>query len=285
MTVAESEARQHGFAGFGVSEMTRHIELPERGRLLAVLDAASKNVCVSIANLPVWMCLLGVINDRFRDCLAVKLTTELDAVPLFLARLSYDDWVASIMLILSGQLPAAYASMRPALESAVLALHCSSSLDLQKIWWNRNTSPEDFKRSKTTFAWRELQKSLEEDRCREVGLVGCPRHGRPCCGLVGCLYDKLNDAGAHANVYSIISTVNSDADGWNVEQFRCGDTTMRAALKTVAYTGYVAANAIRGAVPLEPMPGRLLEWIDDVSRVLLPGEQGTEPRQTCRPHT
>jgi len=281
--MAESEVRQPEFAGFGVSEMAQHIEVPERGQLLTVLDAASTNVRVSIANLPVWMCLLGVINDRFRDCLAVKLTTELDAVPLFLARLSYDDWVASIMLILSGQLPAAYASMRPALESAVLALHCSSSLNLQKIWWNRNTSPEDFKRSKDTFAWRELQKSLEEDRCREVGLVGCPRRGGPCCGLVGCLYDKLNDAGAHANVYSIISTVNSDADGWDVEQFRCGDTTMRAALKTVAYTGYVAVNAIRGAIRLERMPGRLLEWIDDVSQVSLPGEPAMDAPQTSMP--
>jgi len=283
--MASFEVPQPESAGFGVSDLMHHIELPESGQLLAVLDATCTNVRVSIGNLPDWMNLLCVIHDRFRDCMAVKVTTEIDVVPLLLARLSYDDWVASVMLVLSGQLPAAYASMRPALESAVLALHCSCSLELQEIWLKRNESRGDFKRSRTSFAWCELLKSLQENRCRELGLVGCPRSGRPCGGLVQCLYDKLNDAGAHANAYSVLSTVGSGADGWNVEQFRCGDVTMRVALKTVAYTGCVTANAIRGAIRLEPMPGRLLEWVDDVSRVTLPGEPTTETLQTCVPHT
>jgi len=270
--MASFDVPQPESAGFGISDLMHHIALPESAQLLAVLDAACSNVRVSIGNLPTWMNLLCVIHDRFRDCMAVKVTTESDTVPLLMARLSYDDWVASVMLVLSGQLPAAYASMRPSLESAVLALHCSCSLELQEIWLKRNESPEDFKRSKASFAWYKLLESLQENRCRELGLVGCPRHGRPCSGLVQCLYEKLNDAGAHANAYSILSTVRSDVDGWNVEQFRCGDVTMRVALKTVAYTGYVATNAVRAAARLEPIPGRLLEWVDDVSRVNLPGE-------------
>src|SRR5450830_1334551 len=143
--MASFEVPQPESAGFGVSDLMHHIELPESGQLLAVLDATCTNVRVSIGNLPDWMNLLCVIHDRFRDCMAVKVTTEIDVVPLLLARLSYDDWVASVMLVLSGQLPAAYASMRPALESAVLALHCSCSLELQEIWLKRNESRGDFK--------------------------------------------------------------------------------------------------------------------------------------------
>jgi len=87
--MASFEVPQPESAGFGVSDLMHHIELPESGQLLAVLDATCTNVRVSIGNLPDWMNLLCVIHDRFRDCMAVKVTTEIDVVPLLLARLSY----------------------------------------------------------------------------------------------------------------------------------------------------------------------------------------------------
>ncbi len=121
----------------------------------------------------------------------------------FLSVHSFMTWTAAVRMALSGHAAATFPLFRTALEAACYAYLIKDNEDLEKIWSDRNASPEAQKNSRRAFT------SAVKDAARKIDAsTSTPKFQK----WVMDAYEAAIDHGAHPNPKSIFRHLNPPKD-------------------------------------------------------------------------
>jgi hypothetical protein len=167
--------------------------------------------------------------DALWQVAASNLDNTLDLyAPLFFHR-SHSAFRASCQLVLAGQLPETYMTLRGCLEFALYGTFISQKPELWEVWCNRNDSHTAKKATRDTFKVGAMMETLDPET-------------RP---IAQACYDRTIDYGAHPNQGSVFSSVQVvEAEGAlaiDTDYITAGDTlAQELALRSTAQVGVCA---------------------------------------------
>ena len=168
--------------------------------LTSFFEGARSNSFATFANFPD-----SYKRIRDIDALFTELFTDFrdpdDILGATLGLRCHSALRAAAQLALSGQVPEAFMILRGALELALYAHHVSTSEERAYIWLNRQDNEAARKRCSNEFTPRVMFPILRE---RDKGLGD----------IVGELYDRTIDYGAHPNAAGVLTTMeHTEKDG------------------------------------------------------------------------
>ena len=164
--------------------------------LTRFLEKARDNTHATFANLP---------NSyrRFRDLdgLFIQLFADYrdpeHPIGAALALRCHSALRVSAQLAMAGQVPEAFMTLRGALEMAMYAFHASTTKERTLTWLNRYDSEDARKACSREFTPRVMFPVL---RLQDAGLGD----------IVGQLYERTIDYGAHPNAAGVLTTMKHD---------------------------------------------------------------------------
>ncbi len=207
--------------------------------LSSFIDEAGKNTFATFVRGPESFDWLVDIDSTFRKAASYLNKLKDMLVPMFLLR-SHSCFLAGVRLALSTQVYEVNPVIRSGLEAALYGLLVAKKPDLQRVWLDRNQSPESLTVMKQEFTIGACFRLLEtEDPRRHEAFRG--------------LYGRTIDFGAHPNPLGVLSNVEfrSDEDGVHISTHYLTDDKDRIkyALKVTAEVGVAALWIFRLAIP------------------------------------
>ncbi len=202
--------------GWGNDELSRFIELARRHQfeMFERLTGSYRRLRDLDA---LWLAVASNLDN----------TQELYA-PFFFCR-SHSAFRASCQLLLAGQVPETYMTLRGCLEAALYGSFISQRPELWDVWCRRNDSEASKRAVRGTFKVRALMDSLDTES--QLAAQAC--------------YDRTIDYGAHPNPGSVFSSLSMEQSGdalnFEMEYLLSGDSLdMKLALRSTAQVGVCA---------------------------------------------
>ncbi len=191
------------------------------------LEDAHHNIIATFTNLLPQYNILAEI-----DKLYCKIIDNLNQSPEFVAGFflirTHSSFRGAVSLCLSGEVPEAYMVLRGCIESALYGLYVSDNLKRQEIWLRRHEDDESRGRVKNEFTIRKVLNHLKK--------IDEKTHK-----IVGSLYDRTIDYGAHPNERAISSQIRTESNGSRVnftaDYFLCGNIQQQFAIRSASQIG------------------------------------------------
>lgn len=185
-----------------------------KDHLSIFFEGARNNSFAAIHHFPEYYQLMVKIDDVFED-LFLEYRDPEDMLGAGLAMRAHSAILAAAQLAVSGQVPESVMLLRGALESAMYAYHASSSDERAQIWLRRDEDEDTKKKCRNEYTPRAMFPVLRTASI-QIGDV------------VGELYERLIDYGAHPNAKGVLTTMTvaeGDEDSEFSFAYLSGDLT------------------------------------------------------------
>lgn len=196
-------------------------------QLAAFLDVASDNVLGTYAQMRPEYATMQTVDAAYVTFMDALLNPQDPIAPLFVLQ-AHAAFRAAAGLAMSGQSSPAFMVMRGCLESSLYGLYFNRHFETFEVWAHRHDDEEARRRVKNEFTIRRLRDCL--------GAIDPETND-----VVGQLYEKTIDFGAHPNVLALAGAFRaSRAEGrqqFKVIYLTADPLTIRGTMKSVAQSG------------------------------------------------
>jgi len=166
--------------------------------LTQFIDISHKNIWATYAEVEEFQKLILI------DQIFTKASHLFDNDPKVLQSMffirAHSAYRASVRLAGSGQIPESFALMRTVIENALYAFHIFKNPRLEKIWMNKEKSPEHKKEYKKNFKMVDIMKEYQKNDLNNGAQTQK-------------LYNKTIRYGAHPNSDGIFSNLKVEDEG------------------------------------------------------------------------
>lgn len=218
------------------------------------LDAARDNAFASFVNNRALFGKLIGIDQVYRKITGGQMTEGFWFARV-LSQKAHPAFLAAVQLGANTQVTESYCQMRSVLEYALYAYFINTNQELADIWVNRHNGDEARKAAKNAFKISPIIKRFKEEQ-PELG------------DIVGDLYDRTIDWGAHPNANSLFGVLEieegTDSSLFKIAYLSGNHELNEMCLKNVAQVGVAWIKILQFIMP-EQYSTEIVREVDELA--------------------